>query len=135
MSVDELCALSVAERAADDAVLFLWATAPLLPESLRVAASWSFEYKALFVWDKVRHNFGHYNSVRAELLLLCTRGSCLPDSKELHDNVVSIERTDEHSEKPEEFRRLIDGLYTWGPRLELFARSRRDGWVPWGNEV
>jgi N6-adenosine-specific RNA methylase IME4 len=135
LSVEELCGLPVSGRAAADSVVFLWATVPVLPEALRVVAAWGFEYKTHFVWDKVRHNFGHYSSVRHELLLLCTRGSCLPDSKELHDSVVCVERTEEHSEKPEEFRHLIDGLYTWGPRLELFARTRREGWDSWGNET
>jgi N6-adenosine-specific RNA methylase IME4 len=135
MSADELCALPVSGSAAADAVLFLWATVPVLPDALRVVGAWGFEYKTLFIWDKVRHNYGHYNSVRAELLLVCTRGSCLPDSKELHDSVVCIERSENHSEKPEEFRRLIDGLYTWGPRLELFATKQSKGWETWGSQA
>jgi N6-adenosine-specific RNA methylase IME4 len=39
----------------------------------------------------------------------------------------------EHSRKPDEMYDLIET--TWpGPRLELFARYRRDGWLQWGNE-
>jgi N6-adenosine-specific RNA methylase IME4 len=87
------------------------------------------------VWDKVKHNFGHYNSVRQELLLICTRGSCTPDVKELVDSVQTIERSTKHSEKPEEFRRIIDTLYPKGPRVELFARAKHEGWDSWGNEV
>lgn len=134
MSIDELCALDVKALAEDNAVLFMWVTSPLLAECWPVIKAWGFEYKTSFVWDKVKHNFGHYNSVRHELLLICTRGSCTPDNLELIDSVQSIERTNEHSQKPEEFRQIIDRLYTHGRKLELFARCQVDGWEAWGNE-
>jgi N6-adenosine-specific RNA methylase IME4 len=136
MSIDDLCAMGekVKEIADQSAVLFMWVTSPLLEESFEVIRSWGFQYKTSFVWDKVKHNFGHYNSVRHELLLVCTKGSCTPDEKVLHDSVISIERSNKHSEKPEEFRRIIDGIYTWGERIELFARTAVSGWDCWGNE-
>jgi N6-adenosine-specific RNA methylase IME4 len=133
MKLDELCAMPL-PKIADNAVLFLWATAPFLVKALKVVPAWGFEYKTHFVWDKVRHNFGHYSSVRHEDLLVATRGSCLPDSKELVDSVQSIERT-EHSRKPAEFRAIIDRLYTHGRRVELFARGALPaGWDGFGNE-
>lgn len=134
MSIDELSVLPVKDLAEDNAVLFLWATSPLLDEAFEIVKAWGFEYKTSFVWDKVKHNFGHYNSVRHELLLVCTKGSCLPDNQKLYDSVQSIERTD-HSTKPDMFRSIIDDLYTTGRRIELFARRTMDGWDTWGNEV
>jgi N6-adenosine-specific RNA methylase IME4 len=134
LSIEELCALPVADVALDDAVLFLWATSPQLEAAFSVIRAWGFQYKTSMVWDKVLHNVGHYVSVRHELLLICTRGSCLPDVKKLHDSVYSEERT-EHSRKPEYFRNLIDELYPHGKRIELFARGPLpDGWGRWGNE-
>lgn len=133
MSLTELCSLDVRGLCEDDAVLFLWATSPMLPSALDVMRAWGFQYKTSFVWDKVKHNFGHYNSVRHELLLIGTRGMCTPDNLVLHDSVQVIERT-EHSVKPEEFRKIIDALYTRGRRVELFARRLVDGWDTWGNE-
>lgn len=135
MSIEELCALPVRGIAADDAVLFLWVTSPLLAECWPVIAAWGFKYKASFIWDKVRHNFGHYNSVRHELLLVCTRGSCLPDGESNIDSVVSIERNARHSEKPSEFIKLIESMYRPGKKIELFCRAKRSGWEAWGNEV
>lgn len=136
MSIDELCAMGseIKENCEDDAVLFMWVTSPLLEECFPVIKAWGFKYKTSFVWDKVGHNYGHYNSVRHELLLVCTRGSCTPDDKTLHDSVISIEKSRKHSEKPPEFREMIDSLYTWGNRIELFARSEAEGWDSWGNE-
>lgn len=136
MSIDELCQMGpeIKDACEDDAVLFLWVTSPLLEECFPVIRAWGFKYKTSFVWDKVGHNYGHYNSVRHELLLICTKGSCTPDNKTLYDSVVSIEKSTIHSQKPEEFREMIDSLYTWGNRIELFSRSDANGWDRWGNE-
>lgn len=133
MSISDLCLLPIKELSEENAVLFMWVTSPLLDECWAVIKAWGFEYKTSFVWDKIKHNMGHYNSVRHELLLVCTKGSCLPDSPKLIDSVQSIERT-EHSKKPDEFRNIIDQLYTHGKKIELFARGKYDGWDAWGNE-
>jgi N6-adenosine-specific RNA methylase IME4 len=134
MTLAEICDLPIKDIAEDNAVLFLWVTSPMLEDSFEVIRAWGFDYKTSFVWDKIKHNMGHYNSVRHELLLVCTKGSCLPDSKKLYDSVVSEERT-EHSKKPELFRAIIDDLYPHGGRVELFARSTAPGWETWGNQT
>lgn len=135
MPLADLCAMPVQEWAEDDAVLFLWVTSPMLEDAFQVIRAWGFKYKTSFVWDKVKHNFGHYNSVRHEVLLVCTRGSCTPDASKLFDSVQTIERSARHSEKPEEFRKIIETLYTHGERVELFARSKHKGWSSHGNQV
>jgi len=135
MSIEELCALPVADVRADDCVLFMWTTSPKLEQAFQVIKAWGFKYKTSFVWDKVKHNFGYYNSVRHEFLLIAGHGSSTPDVKELHDSVISIERSGKHSEKPEYFRELIDKLYTTGNKVELFARNKVEGWDTWGAEV
>ncbi len=144
LSITQLCALTVdvagkptpvRDLCEKDAVLWLWVTAPLLFEAAAVFEGWGFKYKASFVWDKIKHNVGHYNSVRHELLLICVRGSCQPDVNELFDSVQTIERT-KHSEKPERFREIIDTLYPHGNRLELFNRGGAPtGWKTWGYEA
>lgn len=134
MPLSDICAIPVREWAEDDAVLFLWVTSPILEESFQVIRAWGFKYKASFVWDKVHHNMGHYNSVRHEFLLVCVRGSCQPDVRKLFDSVQSIERT-EHSKKPAEFYDIIETIYTNGDRLEMFARNPRDGWKGYGHQA
>lgn len=136
MSIEELCDLPIENISDKNAVLFMWVTSPFADECWDVIQAWGFEYKAMFVWDKVRHNYGHYNSVRHELLLIRTKGSYLPQGKQLHDSVISIERSNEHSRKPEEFRQLIEQMYPQGRKIELFARGELpEGWKAWGNEV
>lgn len=133
MSIDEICALPIKKMTEDNAVLFLWVTSPILEEAFEVVKAWGFDYKSSFIWDKVKHVMGHYNSVRHEILLICVRGSCQPDVHKLFDSVVTEERTD-HSVKPEVFRQIIDTIYPEGKRIELFARRPVDGWEVWGNE-
>jgi N6-adenosine-specific RNA methylase IME4 len=123
----------VKDIADKNAVLFMWVTSPMFVRCVPIIEAWGFEYKSSFVWDKVGHNMGHYNSVRHELLLICTKGSCKPDVPKLFDSVQSIERT-KHSQKPHEFYEIIEGLYDHGRKLELFSRNKRDGWDMDGNE-
>jgi len=134
MSLKEICELPVESICEDNAVLFLWVTSPILEESFEVVRAWGFKYKASFVWDKVKHNMGHYNSVRHEFLLICVRGSCQPDVAKLIDSVQTIERT-KHSKKPVEFYKIIETLYHYGKKLELFARGNQKGWEQYGNQA
>ncbi|MEO1208261.1 MAG: MT-A70 family methyltransferase [Cyanobacteria bacterium J06638_20] len=136
MSLEAICELGekIRDRAMPDSALFLWVTSPILPDAFQVVESWGFQYKASIVWDKVRHNPGNYTSVRHEFLLICVRGSCTPDVKDQTDSVVTIERSKVHSQKPEYFRELIETMYPYGRRLELFARQEVEGWDRWGNQ-
>jgi len=135
MTIQQLCKLNVQSLCVDDCILFLWVTSPLLEESFEIINSWGFNYKASFVWDKIKHNMGHYNSVRHEFLLMCTRGSFTPENLVLFDSVVSVEKSKKHSEKPEIFYEMIEQLYPSGKKIELFARKTRKGWSSWGNEI
>lgn len=135
MSIEELCNLPIPELTEDNAVLFLWVTSPKLFDAQRIIKAWGFDYKTSFVWDKVKHVMGHYNSVRHEFLLVCVKGSFPKQSNTLHDSVIEIERSDEHSEKPDYFRQLIEEMYPKSKKIELFARQIAEGWDAWGNEL
>lgn len=124
----------VRDLVAADAALFLWATAPCLPDALAVLGAWGFVYKAQFVWDKVRGFNGHYNDVQHELLLIGLRGSFPPADGPLRKSIVTCAK-DRHSRKPEVFYEIVESLYPHGPRLELFARGQRKGWDSWGAEA
>ena len=134
MSIDQLCEMPVKDWAEDDAVLFLWVTSPIIEKSFKLVHAWGFEYKAQFIWDKIDHVMGHYNSVRHEHLLICTRGGMQPDVRKLFNSVQSIRRT-VHSRKPHDFYDIIETLYPRGRRLEIFHRGElRDGWNGYGYE-
>lgn len=58
MDIEQIKAINVNALAADDAILMLWATAPLLPEALEVCQAWGFKYKTVgFVWVKRSENY------------------------------------------------------------------------------
>jgi N6-adenosine-specific RNA methylase IME4/ParB-like chromosome segregation protein Spo0J len=136
MSIEEICNMPIKELLEENAVLFLWVTSPMLEDAFKVINSWGFKYKSSFVWDKVKKNFGYYNAVCHEFLLVGVRGNCTPDNPKLFDSVITIEHTGRHSEKPEYFRQMIDELYPVGNRIELFARKPgNEKWEVWGNKV
>jgi N6-adenosine-specific RNA methylase IME4 len=135
LTIQQLSTMDVPYISAKDSILFLWTTSPMLEDSFKVINSWGFKYKASFIWDKIKHNMGHYNSVRHEFLLLCIKGSFQPEELKLFDSVISMEKTKKHSEKPDIFYEMIETLYPTGKKIELFARNKRDGWDSWGNEL
>ncbi len=132
MTTDDICALPV--PAADDAVLYLWATAPKLEEALRVLTAWGFRYKTHAVWDKEIIGMGYWFRGQHELLLVGTRGKVKAPAQELRVSSVIRERRTVHSRKPELVQDMIERWFP-GPRLELFARRPRENWTCWGNEV
>jgi N6-adenosine-specific RNA methylase IME4 len=141
MKLPDICALPVADVAAKDCALFLWATFPNLPEAFEVIRAWGFTYKTVaFTWVKRNRKspgwfvgLGYYTRANAEICLLATRGSPKRVSKSVRQIIdTPLER---HSKKPDEARTRIVQLFGDVPRIELFARERADGWDCWGNEV
>jgi N6-adenosine-specific RNA methylase IME4 len=134
MTLDDICALGVGELAADDAVLFMWATSPKLAEAMRVIEAWGFTYRTCAVWVKDKIGMGYYVRQQHELLLIAARGELpVPQPADRVSSVIHADRT-EHSAKPEEFYELIEGMYPEYRRIELFSRAPRDGWEGWGNQ-
>jgi N6-adenosine-specific RNA methylase IME4 len=139
MKTSDIAAMPVRDMASDDGVLFMWATFPLLVDAIEVIKGWGFQYKTAFVWHKPSSGFGgNYHKCNAELLMVATRGSGVPESKDRHPQVFAFPKPGDgrHSAKPEEVRAMIDAMYPTGPRVELFRRGDAPaGWVVWGNET
>ena len=134
MSIDEICAMPIKNIASENSALFLWVTSPILEEAFQVVSAWGFKYKTSFIWDKIKHNMGHYSSVRHEILLLCLKGSYPLHNVKLYDSVQSIERS-KHSEKPEFYYEMIEDIYRDSKKIELFSRNKREGWYAYGNQI
>ena len=136
----DLCGLPVADRAAADAVLFMWCLNSMLGDALKLVDAWGFTYKtAGFVWVKTNRQsgslfwgLGYHTRQNAELCLLATRGKPKRLSGGVHQVIMSPRR--EHSRKPDEIYDRIEQLYP-GPYLEMFSRTDRDGWDAWGDET
>lgn len=142
MDIAAIRALPVADLAAPDAVLFLWAVAPMLPEAMAVIDAWGFIYKTVgFTWakttldgEKAIHGTGYWTRANAEVCLLATRGK--PSRRAGATDVAQLVLSPRvrHSEKPEEVATRIEQLVE-GPYIELFARTEREGWDAWGHKV
>lgn len=134
MTLEEICALPVAEIAAEHALLYLWATAPKLAECFKVIDAWGFDYRTNLVWVKDKIGMGYHARNQHELLLVCKRGEMPPpEAGTQSSSVIFADRT-EHSVKPADFYELIERLYPTVGKIELFSRSPRAGWSAWGNQ-
>jgi len=133
MSMFDMLTLDV--PAADDCVMFMWATVPMLPEALDLLSSWGFEYKSHICWIKDRIGTGYWTRNKHELLLIATKGSVpAPAMGTQPPSVIELPLL-RHSEKPAFFADMIASLYPTTPKLEMFARMGRMGWDVIGNEA
>ncbi len=134
MSVDQMIAeIPVKTLANDNAIIFMWATNPLLPDALRLMNAWGFEYKTNMCWVKERHTAGFYVFGQHELLLIGVKGAMLPNGDK--QKSVINGSNDIHSKKPEVVYSIIEQMYPHMQYIELFARNTHYGWSVWGNEV
>lgn len=140
MDIEDIKALPVRSLAhPDGAVCVLWATAPMLPEAIATLAAWGFAYKSAGAWAKQSSTgrkwaFGpgyHFRSA-AEFFLLGSIGKVEQKVKNVRNLIVAPVR--EHSRKPDRMYEMCEALWP-GPRVELFARSQREGWGSWGDQV
>lgn len=140
MDLSAIKKLPISDIAANDCVLFMWATFPTLPQAIEVIKAWGFTYKTVaFVWAKQNRKskgwfwgMGYWTRSNAEICIFATRGHPKRVSTKVHQLVVSP--VEKHSKKPNEVRERIVELIGNLPRIELFARDRADGWDGWGLE-
>lgn len=130
-----IAARPVGNLAAQDCVLFIWATPPMLVDALEVMAAWQFRYVTHCIWDKHKIGLGYWFRFRHELLLVGVRGDVpCPAMGDQWPSVIEAP-PGEHSEKPERFHELIEAYFPSLPKIELNARRARPGWDVWGAEA
>lgn len=146
MELEDICHLevngkSVAELGADDSLLFLWVTYPMLDNFMDVLRCWGYEYSTVgFTWIKANRSgegfffgLGNWTRANAEICVIGRRGSI----KRQDNTVFQIVYTpmEKHSKKPAVVRDRIVQLVGDLPRIELFARQKTEGWDVWGNQI
>lgn len=145
MSIAEVLSLPVASIAAPSALLLLWTPWAHLEIAMRTIRAWGFEYSTGAPWLKLGpdhkpiYGYGLWFRHCTELLLLARRGNTVKMfsdaglTRTARGGLFIAERRD-HSRKPDEPATWIETTMP-GPRVELFARVRREGWTAWGNQV
>jgi N6-adenosine-specific RNA methylase IME4 len=131
MSVNEIKALPVGGLAAPDAILWLWTTNAHLADAFDVLRAWGFCYKTMLTWGKSRFGTGDWLRGQTEHCLLGVRGR--PRVRLTNQSTLLLAPARGHSQKPQEFYELVEGLCP-GAKVELFARRQRPGWAAHGNQ-
>ena len=143
METDEICQLPIEDICDKDCVLFLWVVYSKLEDAFEVINKWGFRYSTVaFEWIKLTTpytlkpvQFMGVNVVGGaiELCLLARKGNLKRINKKVRRAIWDSRR--EHSKKPDEARKRIVQLFGDLPRIELFAREKKNGFDVWGNEV
>ena len=137
MTLEEICALPVAEIAHEHSVLFMWATSPKLYECMQVLDAWGFTYRTDMVWVKDKIGMGYYVRGKHESLLIARRGEMPPPGEDSRpDSVIEAPRL-EHSAKPVVMYDILDRMYPGIRKIEMFGRApeTRPLWFTWGNQA
>lgn len=137
MELDDICQLCAGENspATADAVLFLWVTGNRIHHGIAVMTAWGFEFKTSAVWDKVNIGMGRWFRDRHEILLVGTKGNIPAPLPGMQAQSLFAEAKGAHSTKPSHFQEVIESYFPDLPKLELFARGKREGWITWGYEA
>ncbi len=142
MRAVDIAELPVREFMADNAVLLMWATFPMMSAALYVIEAWGFEYKTCeLLWVKTSkfgkplYGMGHGARANAEPLLRATRGKGVKRLNADVSQIVMAQHPGEHSAKPAVIRDRIVQLYGNRDRIELFSRHSTPGWSHHGLEA
>lgn len=134
----EIMDLPVADLAASDCLLWLWATNPMLPQAFEVLSAWGFTFKTAGHWCKttsrngLAFGTGYILCCAGEPFLIGKRGK--PRTTRSTRSIV-MGQVREHSRKPDEAYSAAEALIPGARRLDLFSRQQRFGWSAFGDEV
>jgi N6-adenosine-specific RNA methylase IME4 len=137
MSVAEIIAMR--PRLADQAHVYIWCLTQHVDWGYDVARAWGAEPITLLTWKKPGLGAGRFRC-NTEHVLVARKGSRHGNpfgqggryAQATAGTLFEWPRA-EHSKKPQDFFTLVERLSPT-PRLEMYARSPRGGWVVWGNE-
>lgn len=124
------------ECAADNCVIWSWTTVQHLAIALDVMRMRDFDYRSHYIWGKDSISLGYWGRNKHEVLLIGVKGEIMcPAPGTQWDSLVMAPKG-EHSAKPEDFLKMIEGYFPTLPKIELNRRGPpREGWFSWGNEA
>lgn len=142
MSLDEIKTLHkdfLQNNTAEIHNVFMWAIDKFLPETEKFMADLGYTLHARMVWDK-ENGVAPAFTVRFSheyLLWFYKKGKMLKPTKETRGKYTTVlrERSTVHSKKPVCAYQMLEDMFPYAQKIELFARNKRTGWDCWGNEV
>jgi N6-adenosine-specific RNA methylase IME4 len=142
MTIEQLCAMDIADHAEPNAHLYMWTTSAHLPHAFDVMSAWGFQYKTYLVWVKPQIGMGNYFRTCTELIMFGVRGTMRTQTRDTRNWFESPRQR--HSAKPPQFHQLVMAASP-GEYLELFTRCRkphdcqcskcRYGWATYGDQA
>lgn len=132
MSMEEIKNIKL--PTAKDCILWLWSIDYFIKDALEIIEHWGFERKSTLIWDKGSMGLGHWLRLEHEYCFLAIKGKPKFFGENAH-SVLHAPRTKNHSEKPEEFYKLVEETCKYPKKLDYFARKKREGWSVYGDEV
>ena len=135
MKFEDIKKMPIKNMGSDNSVLFLWSTNTFLPKALELIKEWGYKYHCTITWKKDNGITMRGMHRTTEFMLFCYKGK-FPNIGSGKAFPCHVEhKRGKHSEKPNLFRKLIIEKFGDLPRLELFAREKREGFDVFGNEV
>lgn len=135
LTMQELYDLPVSRLTEDNAHVWLWYTNAFLIEAGRLLEEWNLKVMTQLTWCKTQIGMGSYLRNTTEHCILAKYGH-LPGQETNPKNIPShfTASRARHSRKPDEAYDIIRAISP-GPRLDMFARSPRQGFDRWGNQL
>jgi N6-adenosine-specific RNA methylase IME4 len=133
MSLIDIMSLPVRFLGSEDSHLWLWTTNQFLESGFLLLRAWGYKYLSCIHVIKPS-GVGNYFIQRSQTLLFAYKEKCKFPKDRYKPNIINVSDPARHSEKWDETYTYIEGISP-APRLEMFARRKRNGWDVWGNEV
>jgi len=133
MRLEEIEALPIPTLADEDGChIYLWVTQKHLPDGLHLFDIWGVRYQCIMTWVK-NVGFTPFSWMYStEHVLFGHIGNLALLKLGLRLDFAAPVR--EHSRKPDVFYDLVAAASP-EPRLDMFSREPRDGFMQWGNEI
>ena len=133
MTLDAIKDIDIASLADPDGChVYLWTTQKFLPNSFDIMQEWGVNYQCLMTWTKPTGFTPFSWMYNTEHVLFGTIGNLAVQRKGL--KIGFDAPAVGHSVKPQVFFDRVEQASP-EPRLEMFARTKRDGWDSWGDET
>jgi N6-adenosine-specific RNA methylase IME4 len=136
MELDDISALAVPRLVEKDAGchLYLWTTHRFLRAALEIVEDWGFHYQCLMTWVKPTGMTPYSWMYNTEHCIFARTGPLPLQRLGLKLSFEAAVAKGTHSAKPDVFYDRVREASA-GPRLEMFARQKREGFDAWGNEI
>jgi N6-adenosine-specific RNA methylase IME4 len=134
----ELLDAEIFNNATKNHAVFMWTIEQYLSDCDKYMEQRGYRRHCRFIWDKT-NGIAPAFTVRYthEYLIWYYKDKMIPIAKEQQGKFMTVfsEKAREHSRKPEYAYKMIEALYPFENRIDVFSREKREGWCQYGNQT